>query len=300
MSRSAFDNRAGLTLLELVVVLGILAVLSTLAVRSLEPIADQARYDYSKNLIEDLREAIAGPKRTSAARVSQTVNCYISDTGAFPTSLNDLLVRPVAVINRAAQSFDSDRDSVNDITLSSGWNGPYLSLGPGATTVVDGWGFDPDLTESSGNLTITSFGSDGDTAGLEDGYRQDISATILADDYLGTPVFRVYAIDDQNGSRINPAPTGNQQLAILFYGVNAIGLTTGAVFEQFIVVNNAGPFEYRRNSTLVGNAAARAILWDDVDSDDVLDAGETILKKSIVHYLFVQPRVETWIEMELR
>ncbi len=62
MSRSACDSRyrAGLTLLELVVVLGILALLSGMAVRSLQPIADQARYEATQHLIDDLRLAIGG------------------------------------------------------------------------------------------------------------------------------------------------------------------------------------------------------------------------------------------------
>ncbi|MFO0942145.1 MAG: prepilin-type N-terminal cleavage/methylation domain-containing protein [Pirellulales bacterium] len=300
MSHSAYDNRFGLTLLELVVVLGILAVLSTVAVRSLEPLADQARYDYSKQLVLDLREAIAGPSRTSIARNGQSVSCFVFDTGSLPSDANDLLDRPVTIVNRSTQSFDSDRDSINDVTLSSGWNGPYVTLGPGVSTIIDGWGFDPSLSESSGSLTITSYGSDGDSAGLEDGYRQDISVTILPDDYLGTVVFRLYSIDSQNGSRIDPNPSGNEQLAVLFYGVNSTGLNTGAVAEQMLVVNNAGPFEYRRSNTVAGQIAARAILWDDADSDDVLDLGETILKKSLVHYIFAQPRVETRVEMELR
>lgn len=300
MSHSAYVNRLGLTLLELVVVLGIMAVLSTLAVRSLEPLADQARYDNSKQLLLDLREAIAGPSRANTIRNGQSVTCFIFDTGTLPGSVGDLLDLPVTMLSRSAQSFDSDRDSINDVTLSSGWNGPYVTLGPGSSTIVDGWGNAPGLAESSGNLTITSYGSDGDSVGLEDGYRQDISATVLSDDYLGTLIFRLYAIDNLNGSRIDPAPTGTQQLAVLFYGVNSTGLNTGAIAEQFLVVSNAGPFEYRRTNTLAGQAAARAILWDDVDNDDVLDLGETILKKSLVQYIFTQPRAETRVEMELR
>lgn len=300
MSRLAYASRTALTLMELVVVLGILAVLSTIAVRSLEPIADQARYDHSKQLIIDLRETIAGPVRCNSARSTQSVSCFIFDTGAFPADANDLIDRPVTIIGRTSQSFDSDQNSINDVTLVSGWNGPYISIGPGSSSIVDGWGFAPAITESAGELTITSFGSDGDSGGAEDGLRQDISATIATEDYLGTVSFRLFAIDGLNGSRIDPSPTGNEKLGILYYGVNATGLNTGAIAEQFILVSNAGPFEYLRTNTLCGSAAARAIVWDDLDNDNVWDLGEPILKKSIVQYLFVQPRNETRVELELR
>ena len=62
---NAENARRGLTLLELVVVLGILAMLSTIAVRSLEPIADQARYEATQRVLNDLRFAAVGDNSQS-------------------------------------------------------------------------------------------------------------------------------------------------------------------------------------------------------------------------------------------
>ncbi|MBX3422186.1 MAG: prepilin-type N-terminal cleavage/methylation domain-containing protein [Pirellulaceae bacterium] len=300
MSRSASAKVRGLTLLELVVVLGILAMLSTVAVRSLEPIADQARYQQTQDLLNALQRAIVHSAAPPSSGVLASATGFIPDTGVLPSNISELIAKPPAIIDRTLQSFDSDRDSVDDVNLISGWNGPYLSLGAGQTEIVDGWGRTPALFENSGVINITSLGSDGDSTAPEDGYRQDISVGVNILDCIGAVVFRLFDIDSQNGSRINPSPTGSQQLGVFFYGVNATGVDSGEIAEQLIVVDNSGSFEYRRDVTLVGTAAARAILWDDANNNDELDVGETIVRKSIVHYFTVQPRLDIRVEMELR
>lgn len=291
---------AGLTLLELVVVLGILAVLSTIAVRSLGPIADQSRYEQTQLVLNSLRQAIAGSQEISGRTLVTSVSGFAPDTGAYPPDLESLLIRPAGVIERSLQAFDSDRDLIDDIQLTSGWNGPYLTLGAGTDSILDGWGAEPTLILNSGNLEILSMGSDGDSIPPEEGYRKDLIVTIQPKDYQGAAVFKLYAIDADIGSRVDPNPTGTQQLGVLLYGVNAAGGNTGAIEEQLIVISNSGSFENRRDNTLVGVTAARAILWDDADSDDVLDTGEAIIAKSIVHYPVILPGVDTRVEMELR
>jgi prepilin-type N-terminal cleavage/methylation domain-containing protein len=284
--------RQALTLLELVVVLGILAVLSTVAVRSLEPIADQARYELTQTVLNDLRLATLGTANSTSG--------FLNDTGTLPSDAEDLLVRPASLIAHSVQSFDSDRDSVNDVTLSSGWNGPYLQLGVGLSEVLDGWGATPTLVASSGDLEILSLGSDGDSLSPEDGYRADLTATVQTREYLGDVIFRLFAIDGISGLRIDPSPTGAEQLGVLFYGVNATGGTDGAIAEQMLIVPNSGTIEHRRSNTQCRAIAARAIQWNDLDNDDVLDVGETIIKKSYVHYPHLYPASDTRVEMELR
>jgi prepilin-type N-terminal cleavage/methylation domain-containing protein len=293
-------NRAGLTLLELVVVLGILAMLSTVAVRSLAPIADQARFEQTQAVLNDLRLAIAAVSDRKSAGATQPTSCYIHDTGGLPGSLDDLLVLPSGIINRTVQTFDSDRDLTNDVTLTSGWNGPYLALGAGSTAIVDGWGAAPTLIPSAGALSLLSLGSDGDSLAPEDGYRQDLTVTLQSADYSGTLIFRVFAIDSLSGLRIDPSLIGLNKLAVLFYGVNSTGGIDGSVAEQTLLITAASSFEYRRTNTTCGSVAARAVLWQDSDLDNNLDIGETIEAKSYVHYLNVLPRVDTRIEMEVR
>ena len=297
---TAANHRRGLTLLELVVVLGILAMLSTVAVRSLEPIADQARYEATQRVLNDLRFASVGDNSHRYSSGQPVISGFVADTGGLLASGDDLLVCPVGMAAHAVQSFDSDRDTVNDVTLSSGWKGPYLQLGAGVNTVIDGWGREPACVVNGGGIDIVSQGSDGDSVVSEEGYRADLTVSVTSQAFAGELVFRLFAIDTLSGLRIDPSPTGTEQLGILFYGVNADGASTGVIQEQMLIVASTGSFEFRRSSTVHGLVAARAIQWDDVDSDDVLDPAETIMKKSYVHYPVVNSAADVRIEMELR
>lgn len=300
LQRIHANVRDGLTLLELVVVLGILAMLSTVAVRSLEPIADQARYEVTQRVLDDVRGAISGETSRQFASGQTVISGFIADTGTLPTSVNNLLVRPVGLNNHTVQNFDSDRNATNDVTLSSGWKGPYLQLGAGFTSVVDGWGREPSITVGAGGLDLTSLGSDGDSVGAEDGYRADILVPVPSRNYRGDVVLRLFAIDTMSGLRIDPAPVGTERLGVLFYAVNAAGGIAGLIEEQLLIVPNAGSFEVRRSNTFHGTVAARAIQWNDVNNNSIYDVGETLVKKSYVHYLLVNPATDNRVEMELR
>lgn len=292
--------RCGLTLLELIVTLSILAVLSTVAVRSIEPLADQARYETTQRVLQELAEATTGQLYARHTGGQLIVAGYIADTGALPTAIADLTTQPVGLSAFSVQSFDSDRDASDDVTLASGWNGPYMQLGPGVSTIVDGWGQSILVDPDGGTFDYTSYGSDADTALPESGYRADLTAAIPGSQYQANATFRLFAIDGTTSTRIDPAPAGTQQLGVLVYAVNAAGGSTGDIEEALLVVSAVGTFEASLSSVVHGNAAARGILWDDVDSDDVLDVGETIVAKSYVHYVSLNSLVDLRIEMELR
>ena len=295
------QRRVGLTLLELVVALGVLAALTTIALQSLEPIQDQTRYETTQRLLEDIRHATSGAAVAWSNNGTPLVTGYIADTGSLPTSLGDLVSKPAGLGAYAQQTFDSDRDATDDVAISSGWNGPYLHLGVGQQDVVDGWGrallVDPD----GGTFDFRSQGSDGDSVGAETGYEADLIAALPSASYTtNSVVFRLFAIDATTGTRIDPTVTGTEQLGIVFYSINGNGGTTGAIEEVTLPIAASGTFEATRTDVMHGRAAARAFLWDDVDGNDQLDAGETITASSHTHYFVLLGGVDARIELELR
>ncbi len=295
------SRRCGLSLLELIVALGILAALSTVAVRTLDPLADQARYEATRTVLDQLRLATFGDPAAKQIDGQRIISGFLADTGALPSALGDLTALPAGIDAYSLQSFDSDRDTVDDVSLSSGWNGPYVHLGAGQSSPLDGWGRSPLIDPDAGDFDFTSRGSDGDAVAPEDGYRADLSVTIPSVEYTSsTVVFRLFAIDGTTGTRIDPAPTGIEQLGVLFYSVNGNGGTTGAVEEITLPVAATGTFEATRTNLIHGRVAARAFLWSDTDTDDQLDAGESILLSSYIHYFSVIGGVDSRIEMELR
>jgi prepilin-type N-terminal cleavage/methylation domain-containing protein len=121
---SSFINRTtarcAFTLAELLVVLAILAVMTTVAVQSLAPVATQARTDATQRTITNVRDAIITYSPTSAAG-------FLVDVGRPPLSISELLVP----INSA------------DAMPLVNWKGPYVLLPVGATTLsalADAWG----------------------------------------------------------------------------------------------------------------------------------------------------------------
>jgi len=304
-------RRSGLTLLEMVVVLGILAIIAGTAVQSLDPIANQSRYESTQNTLNSIRSSTVGDPKTISANGQRIISGFIVDTGALPSSLNDLLQKPAAMVAYGTTSFDSDRDLINDVTLSRGWNGPYLQLGAGRSSILDGWGHDLTLQNSFGIVTIASLGSDNDSVAPEAGYQADISVNIPINAYSGDIVFHLYGISLSTGTRIDPTqpnlldgiaspPPGTKLLGIQFYGKNAAGGTTGEIEEVMCQVGLTGSFEFRISSATHGKAAARAVFWEDANNDQLLTVGEVVLRKSCVQVFDVFPGMENRFDMELR
>ncbi len=292
--------RDALTLLELIVALGILAVLSTVAVQSLDPLADHARYEATQRLLNDLRFATAGNSSTRATDGQPLVSGFLADTGSLPISMSDFSTLPLGMIAYSVQTFDSDRNAVDDVSLNSGWRGPYLHLGAGQVDFLDGWGRVPLIDPDGGDYDFVSLGADNDSVLPEDGYDADLKVTILPTDYSSTVTFRIFAIDGFLGSRIDPSPIGTQQLGVLLYAINANGGTSGAVEELLLPVASSGSFEVSQSNFTHGRAAARAILWSDDNADDLFDVGESLVLSSYVHYFTVTNAADLRVEMELR
>jgi len=295
----------------MVVVLGILAIIAGTAVQSLDPIANQSRYESTQNTLNSIRLSTVGDPKTNNANGQRIISGFIADTGALPSSLNDLLQKPNAMVAYGTTSFDSDRDLINDVTLARGWNGPYLQLGAGRSSILDGWGHNLTLQNNAGMLTIASLGSDNDSVAPETGYQADISVNIPVNAYSGELVFHLYGISLSTGTRIEPTltnlldgisspPPGSKLLGIQFYGKNAAGGTTGEMEEVMCQVGLTGSFEFRISNATLGKGAARAVFWEDSNDDQLLTAGEVVLRKSCVHVFEVLPGMENRFDMELR
>ena len=148
----------GLTLIEMVVVLAILAVLAGVAVRSLDPIADQTRYEVTLRTLEAARDAIVEDRRQNSGirqvsgfvadigRLPETIDMLIDDTGIteFTGVSPSVALSSFGFADRAgptASSTDNPTDvDCTGVSLRCGWRGPYLTVANPVAGVVDGWG----------------------------------------------------------------------------------------------------------------------------------------------------------------
>lgn len=290
-----FPSRRGLTLVELLVVLTILALMATVAITSTDLIMSQGRYEATVRTLTNIEEAILSSHQLQETGGSTSMSGFIVDTGRLPVSLAELFVQPPDIVAWNAYAFDSDRDGTDDVRLTSGWNGPYLRLpvGVAATNLKDGYGRDFLVGfPAPGEMIVGSQGADGDSDLPEEGYDQDVGISIVPEDYVADLSFHVYEAD-------NPATATGRKVAIRFYGKNAAGGTDGSIQEsllgpQVVAVGGLVDFTFPTSGSfhpVAGTVAARAVVWNDVNGNSQIDPSETIEKKSPVHYISAVPRV---------
>jgi len=127
------NRSAGFTLLELVVVLAVLAVMTGLAVRSLQELDDGHRFEASMRLLQSIEGAVLGDDRAPG---------FVSDLGRLPVAVGEGELTLAELWQPGGlPPYDLRRDPVDpEVAVPCGWRGPYLSLPIGADTLRDAWG----------------------------------------------------------------------------------------------------------------------------------------------------------------
>lgn len=161
------NSRPGLTLLELLIVVAILAVLATVVVRSLTPLADQARYETTKRTMENVRDAVVGDSSARQLDGTPLVTGFVADMGRLPISRNTnpatllselwesptfagdvhypYALRPGTIVDIPENDdlgLAESQLNCSDVSLACGWRGPYLQGGRGQGEIRDGWGIE--------------------------------------------------------------------------------------------------------------------------------------------------------------
>ena len=150
--------KAGLTLIEMVVVLVILAALAGVAVQSLEPVADQSRYEATQQTLRNAEQAIlsrdivngqvsysgfvADVGRLPLAREVDAAGNITLETVARELWMNDVGIQSFSVARYDDPFTDATTESSHSTTVpvAAGWRGPYLLLPPGTAVLRDAYG----------------------------------------------------------------------------------------------------------------------------------------------------------------
>ncbi|MGR9046552.1 MAG: type II secretion system protein [Gammaproteobacteria bacterium] len=152
--QSASTPQAGFSLVELVTVLLIITVLSTIAIRSTVDLGFSVRYEQTRERLDSIRQAIIGnPKRSINGQPD--ISGFVADMGRLPDNVRELIQRydcaspagasPNDCTTPAVPEWvDSANISVDLATLLRyGWNGPYLNVSDDPSVsdaYTDGWG----------------------------------------------------------------------------------------------------------------------------------------------------------------
>lgn len=196
-------KNAGFTLLELVVVVAVMGLISTMAMDVYTDQSNQKRFDATKERLAEIKFAIIGDPMMRVG--SQAVlTGFFNDMERLPRNLKELIEIDIDnnsyCLHNTDYSIDTSKDSVscpagwswtNDATRGKPWNGPYLSniQSNGSSLVFQdawgnanagsgnfGWLFHSDFSGSTppGNLSIQSLGLNHDFGG--NGYEADYPA----------------------------------------------------------------------------------------------------------------------------
>jgi prepilin-type N-terminal cleavage/methylation domain-containing protein len=180
MKTKNLEQTSGFTLLELIVVLAILAVITTLATREIGHVQDHEHYLASRRGLEAIESAIIGSPEDRMPDGSRVISGFVADMGRLPktvmigpgtNSLSELWANPgVSFDIRSAVQSNGIAATLEDaqILVPCGWRGPYLRLALGDDTVRDGWGnpyISPDASgyarlRDLGDNPLTSFGQE--------------------------------------------------------------------------------------------------------------------------------------------
>lgn len=305
--------RFGLTLIELVVVLAILAAVAGVAVQSLEPLADQARYEASQNTLRSSSDAMFQRVVTNN---DVTFAGFVTDIGRLPVSVglvpelhaselwdndrdlngvDDIPVFALEPFDDPKTSEDEGQRTTNSLLVGAGWRGPYLQLPPGRNSLLDGFG-NPifSYTESGAPITaggeaiagLKSLGSNATESVGDTGYARDLqlpAGLLKPADFLGALSIRVY------GSAEDSDPMATGTLYVRIYGPDS-----GAAAELGeIEVNALNSYRADFTNILVGTHPVRAI---DVSGTS---PSQTINSEGQVEYVTIHPGEVTTLELRI-
>ncbi len=172
------SSRSGMTLIELVVVLALLAGLAAMTLTGVGDLGTRARYDETTVRMRLLREAVVGNGVEAGRFVRDMGRLPIVHTDTDGVRLEELWRDQGGIgygkVTRALDADWPEWETFGDslpaaVELACGWNGPYLMVDDPATArSFDGFGNPWRVAGSAVGATVTnvaSLGSDGAAGG---------------------------------------------------------------------------------------------------------------------------------------
>ena len=243
LARRGASPPRGLTLAELLVVLLVLAILATVAVQSLAPVVDQAKFEATQKSLAQIRAAIAGPDEVGAT--GDPVTGFVADMGRLPVSLDELL-NSASVVDSSPFGLQAapapfGNDALSPVSIPRGWRGPYVRLPVGGTQLLDGWGqaFVFDAVSTPSGLSVAS--SEVNRPTQLNGYQQPLAISIAPTQWQATLVTgKLYALNSADLNRRIPPSAATWTVTL--FGPGPASVNDG-VAMQTVTQTTAGMTE---------------------------------------------------------
>jgi prepilin-type N-terminal cleavage/methylation domain-containing protein len=211
-------SNLGYTLIELVVVLVIMGILATVALRSLNAVNTTARYERTRQELDRLAVAVAGDPTATSGGV-RTSYGYVGDVGALPLNLTALAINPgLATWNGPYVTDDFSSGGGSSEYLNDAWGRPYV-YGGGVT--IQSTGGPTTLTRSIAQSTAALLANTVTAAVV------DLDRTPPGEDHRDSVRFILYYPNGSGGMAapvLTPAPDGLVQFDNVPIGLHELDL----------------------------------------------------------------------------
>ena len=240
--------KSAVTLIELLIVLVILTALTGIAVQSLEPVADQARYEATQQTLQNVDDAILQQTRDADGTLGYVG--FVADLGRLPLGVDvdsDPSLTNIQPVELWTNDLDFDgtpdivpflvRDYTDPFTgrplgsvVASGWRGPYIQPPRNGQQITDGYGLPVQFSLQDGLVVnFGSFGSDG-IAGNNSGGAYALDSLAPSGGYENSARYRgwldvsvVQVVGDERGDPEESTDTpfsqnGTDRLFVRVYG----------------------------------------------------------------------------------
>lgn len=172
-------NRAGFTLLEMVVVLGLIALLTHLAVREAGQWRTARLHEAANQGLMAIRRAVLGEEEPTHTATRAYFSGFLADLGRLPRAVTNrqgqltlaelwtppdatYAVRAASAVNMVSNQL---AEADEEVLLGGGWRGPYLRLPVGKDVLSDAWGNPYETPDSAGYARLLNAASNAVVAG---------------------------------------------------------------------------------------------------------------------------------------
>lgn len=210
-----FNRQKGFTLVELVLIILLVGVIASVAIRKMTTSVNTAQYEHTKKELDQLSSAIVGNPHVyeNGNRVDFG---YVGDVGALPPNLDALVQNP------GLSTWDGPymtNGTADDDYKKDAWNVPYSLTGTSIRSTGSGSNIDKNFAPSAASLLSNSLeGYIIDASGLPPGIIYNDSVMIRLTYPNGTGGYNNIGVHpDKSGSfTITSIPIGVHTLSVIY------------------------------------------------------------------------------------